>query len=147
MALAVSLVLLDVVRGYVRSSTVAWLVAVVLVFCFLRSPSFASIGLGGYVRSLDPLLFLAPAVALMLLRAPRGAGSWNLLPWLGVALCALLTWPGHAPPYGLQSVAWFWQVVLVVSGMMLAVGPLLADMRRDGTEPRPHRVESLPVVG
>ena len=146
MALAVLVVLLDVARGYVRSSTVAWLTAVVLVFCFLRGVTFGSLGLGGYVRSLEPLLFLAPAIALMLLQVPRGRGTRNLLPWLGVAMCALLTWPGHAPPFGLQSVAWFWQVALVVTGIMLAAGPLLADMRRGDTAPRPRSVEAVTVA-
>jgi len=146
MALAVSLILVDVARGYLRSSTVAWLVAVVLVFSALRGPSFESLGLRGYTRTLDPLPLLALALVLMLLRAPRGGGTRNLLPWLGVAVCALLTWPGHGPPYGLASVAWFWQVVLVVSGMVLAAGPLLAEMRQRETEPHSHDVESVPVA-
>ena len=134
MALAVSLVLLDVVRGYVRSSTIAWLTAVTLVFCFFRNVSFESLGLGGYVNALVPLLFLAPALALLVFRTPRGSGTRNLLPWLGVSMCALLTWPGHEPPYGLRSVVWFWQMALIVSGIMLAAGPLLADIRVGQTE-------------
>jgi hypothetical protein len=102
--------------------------------------------LRGYTRTLDPLPLLTLALVLMLLRAPRGGGTRNLLPWLGVAVCALLTWPGHGPPYGLASVAWFWQVVLVVSGMVLAAGPLLAEMRQRETEPHSHDVESVPVA-
>lgn len=130
MALAVALVLLDVTRGYIRSSTIAWLGAVTLVFCLLRGLSFESIGLGGYVTSLQPLLFLAPAIAMMVVLVHRGGGTRNLLPWLGVALCALLTWPGHSPPYGFYSVAWLWQIVLVGSGIMIAAGPLLSEVRR-----------------
>ncbi len=136
MALAVCVVLLDVARGHLRSATVAWLSAGVLVFCFFRGVSFVSLGVGGYVSSLGPLLFLIPAVALMLLSSGPVGSTRNKLPWLGVAVCALLTWPGHAPPYGLQSVAWFWQVVLVLTGIMLAASPLLTDMRTGSPVPR-----------
>jgi hypothetical protein len=145
MALAVALLLLDVVRGYVRSATIAWLFAVVFVFCLLRGASFQWLGLVGYVRSLDPFVFLVPALVLMLLQTSRGRTGRNMWPWLGIAVCALLLWPGHGPPHGLESAAWFWQVVLVGSGMMLAAGPLLGDMRRRQSGPRHRDARTLAV--
>jgi hypothetical protein len=128
MALAVCVVLLDVTRGTIRQATAAWLTAVVLVFCFVRGVSFESLGAGGYVHDLYPLAFLIPLVALALLFGSGGRRTQDLVCWLGVAVCALLTWPGHAPPFGLDTEAWFWQVVLVVTGIVLAGRPLLKQV-------------------
>ncbi len=130
MALAVCLVLLDVVRGHVRSSLVAWLVAVALVFCFRPGNAFEeSVRWGGRLQSLAPLIVLVPALVVILVRLLRGQFTRSLLPWIGVCICALLTWPGHNGPFDPQHVRWLWQLLLVVPGLILAARPLLADIR------------------
>ncbi len=153
MALAVSLVLLDVARGYVRSSTVAWLAAVALVFCLGRAAFnpvlWGTLGagdLGTYVPNLVPLFIVAPALLAILLRVLRGGRSPNALAWLAVAGCALLTWPSQIDPLSHTLATWFWQVAIVVPGIMLAAGPLLADIRLGETKPLLRSVQTVAMV-
>jgi len=143
MALAVSLVLLDAVRGSVRNSTLAWLAAVVLVFCVSRGLAWK---LPLHLETLIPLLIVAPALLATLSRVLRGSNSRNLLPWLGVAACAVLTWPDHVDPLNLQPLTWLWQMALVVPGIMLAAGALLADIGLAKSESPPRRLEAISMV-
>ena len=52
---------------------------------------------------------------------------WTLVLWLGMIDAALIEWHDTdlvgIPP------TWFWQVVLVPLGIMLAAGPLFAEFR------------------
>jgi hypothetical protein len=146
MALVVSLVLLDVARGYLRSSTVAWLAAVALEFCFRPGEAFGAVRWGGTIQSCLPLLVIAPALVMLLHRLFRGRNIRNLLPWLAVAACALLTWPGSADAPIHQPVRWLWQVALVVPGLVLAARPLLADTRLREVEPPLTRTETALMV-
>jgi hypothetical protein len=143
MALAVSLVLLDAVRGSVRNSTVAWLAAVALVFCLSRGLAW-QVPLG--LVTLIPLLIVAPALLVTLFRVLRGSNTRNLLPWLGVAACAFLTWPDHVDPLNLLLLTWFWQVALVIPGIMLAAGVLLADIGLAKPESHLRRIETISMV-
>ena len=144
MALAVALVLLDVVRGHLRSITVAWLAAVTLEFCLSPSQAFQAVDWGGYVQNVAATArdwWNSPRARSF---APmRGASMRNLWPWLAVAACALLTWPGHADAPIHQPVRWLWQVALVVPGLVLAARPLLAEMRLGGREPRARLLETV----
>ena len=146
MALTVTLVLLDVVRGHVRSTVVAWLAAVTIVFCVDASPAFASVGWGEYPRNLIPFLIAAPALVVILVQALRGDLRRSMWPWLAVAACAVYTWPNQINPFDHQPVTWFWQIVLVVPGVMLAAGPLLAEVRRPGTQPLVISTEGVHAV-
>ena len=99
MALAVSLVLLDVVRGRLRTTLLAWLVAVALVYCFRPGNAFEqSVRWGGDVQDLVPFVVLVPVLLVMLRRVLRGDLDRTILPWLGVAACAIVTWPGRTSP-------------------------------------------------
>jgi len=140
MALAVSLVLLDVARGSVRNSTVAWLAAVALVFCLSRGLSW-QLPLG--MVALIPLLIIAPALLVTLVRVLRGSNTRNLLPWLGVAAGAFLTWPDHVDPLNLSPLTWLWQVALVVPGIMLAAGVLLANIGLAKSGSHLRRIETF----
>ena len=131
MALAVSLVLLDVVRGHLRRSTVAWLAAVAVVFCFFGGQAFNGVEWGGYLRRLVPLLIVVPALVVTLLHVFRGGSSRHLVPWLAVAACALLMWMGHVDTTDHRLVVWLWQVLLVVPGVVLAAGPLYDELRHE----------------
>ena len=132
MALAVSLVLLDVIRGHLRRSTVAWLAAVAVVFCFFGGQAFNGIAWGGDLRRLIPLLIVVPALLVTLRNVLRGGSSRHLVPWLAVAACALLMWMGHVDTTDHRLVVWLWQVLLVVPGVMLAAGPLYDALRDQG---------------
>jgi hypothetical protein len=140
MALAVSLVLLDVVRGHLRRSVVAWLAAVAVVFCFFGGQAFNQVTWGGYLRRIVPLLIVAIALLLTLHGVLRGRTRRDLLPWVAVAVCALLMWSGHINTTNHRLLVWFWQLALVVPGVVLAAGPLLAEMRRYGTRRDPQSV-------
>ena len=146
MALAVSLVLLDVVRGHIRRSTVAWLAAVAVVFCFFGGQAFNEIASGGSLRRLVPLLIVVPALLATLLAVLQGKGRRKLYP-LTVAASTLVMWAGHVDTTDHRLVVWLWQVLLVVPGVMLAAGPLLAAMRHGGTQTRPPNVPAVGVHG
>ncbi len=132
MALAVALVLLDVARGHLRRTTVAWLAAVAVVFCFFGGQAFNDVAWGSYPRRLVPLLIVVPALLVTLRSVLRGESLRKLVPWLAVAACALLMWAGHVDTTDHRLTVWLWQVLLVVPGVVLAAGPLLADVRGEG---------------
>ena len=135
MALAVSLVLLDAVRGQLRNTLLAWLAAVALVFCFRQGDAFEQgVRWGGAVQDFVPFVVLVPVLLVMLRRVLRGDLDRSILPWLGVAACAIITWPGHVSPLDLRHVGWLWQMVVVIPGVLLAARPLLDDVRRGKSE-------------
>ncbi len=140
MALAVALVLLDVARGHLRRTTVAWLAAVAVVFCFFGGQAFNEVAWGSYPRRLVPLLIVVPALLVTLRGVLRGAGLRKLLPWLAVAACALLMWAGHVDTTDHRLTIWLWQVLLVAPGIVLAARPLLDDVRGAG------RARDVPAV-
>ncbi len=146
MALAVLLVLLDVTRGHIRGSLLAWLVAATLIF---HVPNY----IFGAALTMHPATVLPPLIALVavtmvasgVLRnsthsdAPptsRVAG-WSLFLWSVVAICALVTWRSGVNPVFHPIPAWLRQAAVVGTGMMLAAGPLLDEVRRV----RPHATE------
>ena len=119
MALCVTLVLLDVVRGHLRATLLAWLVIVPVVYLDM-------------IELPDGLARVVPAVAIVLavlaLAVTRRNGSrGRYAPWLAVVATALFMWNperfDHLP-------TWFCQVAVVVPGVVLAAGPLLAEVRR-----------------
>jgi hypothetical protein len=145
MALAVLLVLLDVVRGHLRSSVVAWQVAVALVFCVRQGLSFEFVRGGGSIEKYGPVVVLGAAFAVVLVGLLRGTSHRNLWPWLGVAGCVLLTWPGHDDPFHHPLVSWPWQIALVFPGIVLAAGPLLAELRPGDATPHLESTEIAPA--
>jgi len=129
MALAVSLVLLDVTDGYLRGSVLAWLAALTLVICGYSVLPFTAVAWGSYSH-VDPVpLFIgALALVIVLVQVLRGGDRRTLWPWIGVAAVDLLIlWP-TANPLTHHRVVWFWQVILVVPGLLLAAHPLLSKL-------------------
>jgi len=132
MALAVALVLLEATAGSIRRAVIAWLAALTLVICRLSPVPFGVVAWGVYMQNdLIPLLG-ALALVGVLFQLVRGSERRNLWPWLAVAAVDLVTlWPvdnelsaGH--------LVWFWQLALVVPGILLAAQPLLARIRQPG---------------
>lgn len=146
MALSVCLILLDVVGGHIRSSLVAWLAAVVLVFCVFHGLALNYVVWGARVRSVLPLVVVVPALCLILVRtfSSGGRSIRSLLPWFAVGACAILTWPIRSDPFSSEFVRWLWQIALVVPGIVLASGPLLAGVRTSATKPSSPVVEGHP---
>jgi hypothetical protein len=139
MALAVLLVLLDVARGHIRGSLLAWLVAATLIF---HVPNYVF----GAALTMHPATVLPPVMVLVavtmvasgVLRnsthsdaAPTSrVAAWSLFLWSAIAVCALVSWRSGVNPVFHPIPAWLRQVVVVGTGMMLAAGPLLDELRR-----------------
>ena len=131
MALAVSLVILDVVCGRVRGQLIAWLAAVTLAF----NPvpwGFLSNGTSwGFEAHEDlPLVFMTVALLLIVSDVVRRRIRWYLVTWLVLVALAFSNLPPWATtPLRHALPTWVWQVVLVPTGAALALGPLLSSMR------------------
>jgi hypothetical protein len=140
MALAVTLVVLDVVRGHVRASLIGWLATVSMVYLLA---STALDGVGSTTETiLDdvvPLSVIGIAMLLFAYQVLRHDTNWMLVLWVGMIAAALVTWEETnvlgTPP------AWFWQVVLVPLGLALAATPLLEEIRRHDGADRPSTSE------
>ncbi len=129
MALVVTLVLLDIVRGHIRASLVAWLGG--LTVLFLQEPYFQFFfGFPWTKGKLSPFLIVFSVALAAILVVRRSMTSWRLALCLAVVTCALVTWP-VADPFPFRFPLWFWQVVFVGSGVALAGSPLLTELRTD----------------
>ena len=140
MALAVALVLLDVVRGRIRETLVAWVAMLLLVytepFIFVWRQTW-----GQDARRWIPVVIMVVALALILRDVLRHSLGRNTAMWAAALVTALVMWPVSSDPLNFQPVTWFWQVVLVGIGVALAAGPLWALMRHDIAQPSPVDVE------
>jgi hypothetical protein len=126
MALAVSLILLDVVGGRIRGELVAWVALVTLAF----DPAPWKLQFREYL----PALLMAVALVLILLDASRLRIRWYLVAWLVLVAAAFARFP--LLPLRPALPTWFWQVVLVGTGVVLAVRPLISSVRdRLSSEP------------
>lgn len=142
MALAVLLVVLDVVRGRLRESLVAWLAMVTLVY----SEGYTSlivwrVSWGQDARHWIPAVVIIGALLLIVRHVLRHQISWDLLWLAAAALCALIVWPVSSDPLRHQPVTWLWQLVLVAMGIVLAGGPLRDLMQQRSAERPADRIE------
>ncbi len=143
MALSVALVLLDVVRGHIRGSLVAWLVTVSMVYLLgsdalsLLRPPWSTI-----VQDLIPLAVIILAALLIVLTIRRGDVGWMLGLWVGMIAAALLTW-NQTNVLGIPP-TWFWQVILVPLGIALAAGPLVQEIQE--ADPQRGRGQAVPSL-
>lgn len=122
MALCVALVMLDVVRGRLRSSLLAWLVVVPVVYLdMIHLPT-------DIANLVPPCAVALAALAVVVLAARRRDNLvWACAAWVAVVAAAMITWsPRHFH-------TWIWQVALVVPGVMLAGAPLLDALRQHAT--------------
>ena len=129
MALSVALVLLDVASGHIRSSLVAWLATVSMVYV-LGSTSLDVIHgpWHAIVQDLVPLSVLLLAAILIVRHLRRGGRTWMLALYVGMIVSALLSWDDT--DFLGQPPTWFWQLVLVPVGIALAAGPLLSTLHQ-----------------
>ena len=136
MALAVALVLADVLRGRIRESLVAWLALILLaegegaISLIIWRQSW-----GQDARHWIPVIIMAAALLLIVRRILRHQVDWNVAIWAGVVIGALIVWPVSSDPLRHQPVTWLWEVLLVGYGVVLAAGALLASMRICSSQP------------
>ena len=149
MAFAVLLLLVDVAAGRIRGSVVAWLAGVSVVYMVGPTTSRSVWSTAAWEhdahRLVAPvLLALALAMAARTLR--RNGPSRALLPWLTLAAAGALAWPSTHNPLGAHVSGAWWQVALVASGIVLAVGPLTKRLHEAAaiTPAQPRRVGGVP---
>ncbi len=137
MALAITLVLLDVVVGRIRQSLVCWLAMVTVVY--LVGPTTSHAVLHRSTWGHDVQMALAPvvvivAVLVLAIRIVSGRPRRGCLAWTGLVIGTLLAWPSSTGPFSHLPNA-FWQVVLVPLGLVLAAKPLLDLAHRGHKRP------------
>jgi hypothetical protein len=138
MALAVTVVLLEVTRGSIRRTSVAWLAALTLVISHISVMPFGPTKWGGYVqKDLVPVLIGGAVLLAILERVVRGGDRRSLWPWVVVAAVDLFTLLPGGNAFSAGNVIWFWQIALVVPGILLAAQPLAGNIRANGTAGRP----------
>ena len=130
MALAVSIVLLEVVRGRVRTEAVAWLLTLTLAFSPIPGPYQSNTKLWDIYAQLDLGKIVVGAAALyVIVGLIRRRIHWFWIAWVVFAAIAFVHLPGidflqHQPwP------RWLWQVLLVPSGLALVSTPLVTAIR------------------
>jgi hypothetical protein len=133
MALAVMLIVLDVVNGRIRGSLVAWLVLASVGYRLIPiGLDFNAKPWGG--NAVAVLQIATIAIFLFLIVRPvlrRQLPPWYLIAVCLIATAAFMQWP----PWTIDSLRsplpkWVWQVLLVPAGVMLAIGPLIRFGRR-----------------
>jgi hypothetical protein len=137
MAMAVAVVLLEVTRGSIRPTAVAWLAGLTAVSCRLSVPllgattwgtrlqhDFVPILIGGVV----PIVIGGAALLTFLIQVNRGGHRRDVWPWAAVAVLDLIVLlPDNA--FNAQHGLWLWQIVLVVPGLILVARPLRDTVR------------------
>jgi hypothetical protein len=128
MALAVSLLLLDVVGGRIRGELVAWFGLLTLAFDPVPWGFLSNGQLWGMdIRLYLPISLMVIASLFIAYDFIRGQIRWYLVAWLTLVILVF----AKLPPWAVEPVRgplpnWFWQVVLLSTGIALAAGPLLA---------------------
>ena len=137
MALAVMLIMLAIVCGRIRGRLVAWLVLATLAFNPI--PPVISINgrsWGNHAASALPLLFIVIALVLIAYDAAHRRVRWYLIAWFVIAACAFLQWPlWSLDSIRAQLPLWLWQLILLPTGIAMAVSPLIHAVRTAGEKP------------
>jgi hypothetical protein len=124
---SVLLIVLDVVQGRVRGTTIAWLALVTLVFNPVLLYAFAT----GQTYNLGPfralqIIIISIALLIFIVEICRGRVHWYLVAWLALTIVAFVKSGWMYGPTHSAFPTWFWQVVLFSSGIWLAAGPLFS---------------------
>ncbi len=138
LALAVGLVLLDVIQGHIRAALKAWLMLVALVFTVGPTTSFLPflhVSWGTDIqRALVPAVIAISVIALIF-GFVRSGGTRNLLVWCGLFLGALAVWPSTNDSLSRRLPSGYWQLVIVGFGIVLAARPLVELIQSEGRAP------------
>jgi hypothetical protein len=139
MPLSVALIVLDVVIGRIRGTTIAWLAMVTLVFNPIIFYQFATGRTydSGPFRAIQ-ILFLVVALSIIVWDAAHRRIRKYLIAWFVAAVVAFAVdgWM-YGPPHT-SFPLWFWQVGLIATALMLVGGSIQAKLRN-------HEGESVSV--
>ena len=145
LALAVTLIMLAIVRGRVSGPLVAWLALASLAL----NPIPGTLSINGRLWGVHaafalPLICIVTVLAVVGFDIMRQRVRWYLLAWLVVACCAFLQWPlwsfdSIRPPLSL----WFWQLILLPTGIAMAAIPLLESVRTAQSQGQARLAESV----
>jgi hypothetical protein len=145
-ALAVTLLLLDITRGRIRGSLVAWLVTLTMTFSV--NGYFLGVQSGRALEDVVPPVVLLATLGLALVTLVQKRWShWRGFLMACVLLCALVTWTqGTGHLFHRFSTAML-QVIFVGTGALLAATPLFESItsrpRTEALEAPPEFVSSL----
>jgi hypothetical protein len=149
MALGVTLIVLDVICGHVRRSLIAWLAVLVIPYCLLGSGTvFGFVNWGGYATIFLTAFVIAGALLAVLLRILRNGNRWHPVAWLVLGCAVVGGWPTANDALISHFPTWLWQLILVPTGLILALGPVLSRVRQIGLatsalRQRAHRSSDL----
>lgn len=137
MALAVMLIVLAIVRGRMPGRLVAWLVLASLAFNPIPGPiTINGRSWGVHVAFALPLLCIVIALGVVVYDAVHRRVRWYLIAWLVIAACVFLQWPLWSPDSIRPRLPiWFWQLILLPTGIAMAVSPLVRSVRSADQEP------------
>jgi hypothetical protein len=137
MAMAVAVVLLEVTRGSIRPTAVAWLAGLTAVSCRLSVPLFGATTWGTHLQhdvvpiligGVLPILSGGAALLAVLIHLRRPGDRRDAWPWAAVAVLDLIVLlPDNA--FNAQHGLWLWQIALVVPGLVLVAQPLRDSVR------------------
>ena len=134
MALAVMLVLLEVVCGRIRGELVAWIAMAVLAYnpvpwgLAFNAPSW-TFQLAAHLREIG----MAIALVLIAWDAAHRRVRWYLVAWFVIAILAFGEWSPWTDTVRTQLHPWLWQLILLPTGVALAAWPLVGTLRRPKT--------------
>jgi hypothetical protein len=132
MALSVTLVMVDIISGRIRGQLVAWLVLAALAFSPVPWGFLANgVAWGLQEREVLPFIVMASSLCLIVWDARNGQIRRYLVALFVVTVLAFGRLPGSIPEIRHAFPTWFWQLVIVGTGVVLAAGPLLAAVRDD----------------
>ena len=147
MALAVALLLLDVVCGRIRGPVLAWLALVTLAHDVWPLNMFGAVSWGFGATEHLPQILIVVGIVIVLVDVARARVHWYRVAWLLVTVAAFATWPFTDEPFRTPLPKWFWQLVLVSIGMWLAAGPLVRFMRDRDAHPAGDATPPHGVIG
>ena len=118
------LALLEATLGSIRRTVAAWFAALTLVGIRMSGVIF---GPERWEQVLQhrfvPIAIGGAALLAILFQLARGDDRRNMVPWAVVVVIDLILLPG-GNQLSQAVIVWFWQIVLVVPGLLLAAQPL-----------------------
>ena len=138
MPLAVMLIALDITQGRIRGQLVAWLALVTLAFNPIPdSLDFNAKPWGDHAAAALPAIGIAVVVLFLAWAAVhRRRPRLYVVGMFVITVCAFLQWP----PWAIGTLReplpkWFWQTILLSTGVVLALGPLVTSLRHRESDP------------
>jgi hypothetical protein len=137
MAITVMLIILDVVRGRIRGTLIAWIALVTLAFDPVPWV-FEDNGLSWapHVRPAIPVVFAVCAVAAIVYELLHRRMHAYLIGWLFLVVLLFGRLPGNLRVYPKDTPTWAWQILLVAAALALTISPLLETI--SDTSPDVH---------